>query len=512
VTLGLLVAASLACGPFDTSSDLEPTVTPTPSPTATPSPTPPPRDRYRSAPCEFGDIPGETAECGFLTVPEVRERREDGDIELHVAVVKSRSDTPLPDPVVYLEGGPGAGALQGLDFGLPAAFEAVLEERDLVLFDQRGTGYSRPYLGCPEVGDVTIETLRGPTTPSEGRLLYLDAYRACRDRLQDEGVALDGYNSAESAADMDDLRQALGYDQWNVYGISYGTRLALTYMRDFPDATRSAVLDSTYSPEVDLTADVIAGARRALDVLFTGCAADDDCGSTYPNLERDFFAAIRTLDEEPAPASVLDASGNTAFQAQITGDELLLAVFYALYSDYYIPAIPRVMALAAERDLSPVGAMLGIPVQFSESISAGMYTSVQCNEDISFSSRSRVEAAARPYPELYHFVDTDISFPLCDLWGAGEADDIENEPIATDIPTLVLAGEYDPITPPSWGRAVADRQTPGYFYEYRGLAHGVTVSGFDCPVDMMLAFLHEPQLSPAALCMASLPDMDYYVF
>jgi pimeloyl-ACP methyl ester carboxylesterase len=451
-------------------------------------------------------------ECGFITVRENRQRPEEGDIELHVAVIKSHNPTPLPDPVVYLEGGPGAGALRGLQYGLDGAFEAVLDERDLVIFDQRGTGYSRPNLSCPEVSNVTVNAIRDPISPADAEPLFLTAYRECRDRLQREGVALDSYNSFASAADMDDLRQALGYEQWNLYGISYGTRLALTYVRDFPDATRSAVLDSTYSPEVDLSADVIVGARRALDVLFAACAADEQCGTTYPNLERDFFDAIRDLDAAPAPAEVRDPGGSVAFEAQITGDELLLAVFLAMYSDFYIPSLPRVMALAAERDLSPVADMLGIPVAFSETISAGMYTSVQCNEDVSFSSPAQVEAKARPYPELHHFVDTDISFPLCAFWGAGEADAIENQPVSTDIPTLVLSGEYDPITPPDWGRAVAQRQTPGYFFEYRGLAHGVTVSGFDCPVDMMLAFLHEPQLSPTALCMASLPPMEFFVY
>jgi pimeloyl-ACP methyl ester carboxylesterase len=341
--------------------------------------------------------------------------------------------------------------------------------------------------------------------------VFLAAYTACRDRLRAEGIALDSYNSAESARDMDDLRQALGYEQWNLYGISYGTRLALTYLRDFPAAVRSVVLDSTYPPEADITAEVAPNAGRALDELFAACARHNECGTAYPNLERDFFATIERLDAAPATATVRDTLGRTLFEAQITGDEFLFAVFLGLYSEFYVPALPRIIARTAGGDADAAGTLLGIPISLAGYVSDGMYVSVQCNEEISFSSPEAVTSMAGTVPELYHFIDTDISFQLCERWGAGQAARIENEPVATEAPVLVLAGQFDPITPPEGGRAVAERQSTAYFFEFPGLAHGVTTAG-DCPLGIMIDFLVQPSAPPDGSCIDRLPPVDFVVF
>ena len=171
--------------------------------------------------CWF-DLPGVV--CGYLTVPEDRGDPMGNQVELAVAIIESQSANPLPDPVIYLEGGPGGAALLGIESLLD---HPLLADRDLIMFDQRGTGFSVPSLNCYELEE------------DEGE----NAVQACRDRLLDEGVNLDAYNTAATAADVNDLRLALGYEQVNLLGVSYGTKAALTTLRDFPTVIRSVVVD-----------------------------------------------------------------------------------------------------------------------------------------------------------------------------------------------------------------------------------------------------------------------------
>ena len=501
----LLTAAMLlsACGGGGSSG---PPATPTPSPPPTESP----RDRYEPGPCKFETPPGERVECGFLTVPEDRSDPSGGTIRLHVAVFKSHNQTPDPDPLVYFSGGPGGSILENLS--TVDHFSAALVERDLVLFDQRGVGFSEPALDCQEVTDAAANALRDATSAEVSGERLAAAYAACAQRLRAQGIALDAYNSKQSAADVDDLRQALGYEKWNVLGVSYGTKLALTYMRDFPEGVRSAVLDSTYPLQVDIFAELVPNARRAFDVLFAGCAAHPDCGASYPNLEQALFNVVERLDQQPATATVLDPfTGETIFQATITGDEVLGAIFAAMYSSQFIPYLPRVIALAEQGDYEPIGLILYTPVDLLEQVSSGMYTSVQCHEELVFSSPEVWSANAETYPELRDFVAGDRPFDVCAAWGAGQAGAPENEPVRGDIPTLILAGEYDPITPPDWGRRVSQDLSRSFYFEFPGIGHGAIFS-HRCPAGMTQEYLRNPTRAPDSSCIAEMGPPDFSDF
>ncbi|MFP4324064.1 MAG: alpha/beta hydrolase [Anaerolineales bacterium] len=221
-------------------------------------------------------------DCGFLTVPQNRADPASGTIDLAVAILGSRSATPAPDPIIYLEGGPGGSALVGVEgwYDLP-----LLDTREMILFDQRGTGYSQPSLDCPGI--------------EESEDLDTDL-PACRADLVAQGVDLDAYTSAESAADVNALREALGYDQVNLLGISYGTRLGLTVMRDYPDSVRAAILDSVYPPDVDTNYVAVPELWGMLNALFADCAADAACNAAFPDLQNRFFAAVDGLIAEGA--------------------------------------------------------------------------------------------------------------------------------------------------------------------------------------------------------------------
>jgi pimeloyl-ACP methyl ester carboxylesterase len=207
-----------------------------------------------------------TIACGMLTVREDRSQPNGATIQLAVAIIPTRSPTPAPDPVVYLAGGPGSAALSGAP-RLARAWAPFLANRDLIVFDQRGTGFSRPALRCPESERSSDAELGRVLSADESVRAEVAALQRCHARLVREGVHLGAYTSAASAHDLEDLRVALGYGRWNLLGISYGTRLALTAMRDTPQSIRSVILDSTYPLQVNLYQHAVqyrSGAQNAL--------------------------------------------------------------------------------------------------------------------------------------------------------------------------------------------------------------------------------------------------------
>jgi pimeloyl-ACP methyl ester carboxylesterase len=194
-------------------------------------------------------VEGKQVRCGYLTVLEDRASSSGKTIRLAVAIFKAPRTPAAPDPVIYLYGGPGGALLSGLGPALSGSFRAALApDRDLILLDQRGTGYSQPSLTCPEVTKLDEQYADQQISRSEQVTLQVQAMRQCHDRLVKQGINLNAYTTIADATDVHDLIQALGYKQVNLYGVSYGTRLALTVMRLFPASIRSVVLDSTVPP------------------------------------------------------------------------------------------------------------------------------------------------------------------------------------------------------------------------------------------------------------------------
>ncbi len=493
--------------PSPTETTEPATATSEPEPTATPIPEAAYEPVFEAADCEFLTPPGRDVECGWLTVPEDRANPEK-TIRLHVAIFASDSPDPEPDPVVYLEGGPGGDALETVPLVFEMRFAAFLENRDLIMFDQRGTGYSEPSLACPEETEASFELLEQDVTAEQVVEQLLDALFVCRERLAAEGVNLAAYNSHANAADLNDLRLALGYETWNVWGISYGTRLAQTAMRDFPEGIRSVVLDSTYPLAANLLTDTPDNVARAFDVFFAGCEADAACQESYPDLETVFFEQVERLDEERIILPVTNLLTGEQYDAYFGGADLMGVLFQSLYATEIIPVLPEMIFDIAAEDYTLLTTLLSSFLANADFVSIGMQYSVQCNEENSFATAEEVTAAAAEHPELEAIFTYSINIgpqalAVCEQWGAGQADAIENESISSDIPTLILAGEYDPITPPSWGQEVAAGLSNSYFFEFPGVGHGASIAG-DCPLSVMQAFWEEPMSEPEAACIAAM--------
>ena len=465
--------------------------------------------------CPFAAPPGTDPSCGYVSVPESRARPDGRRIRLAVAVFPARSAEKHP-PLVYLEGGPGGEALEGIPFTYEQIFSFLNEDRTLVVFDQRGVGFSEPGLSCPELLDLSFDLLGEDLPTDEWQARELAVLAGCRERWVEDGVDFAAYNSSESAADVADLRVALGYDEWDLYGLSYGTRLALTVMRDHPDGVRRVILDSTYPPEVDGVASILPNAARALDELFAACASDPVCSSTYGDLESTLFRAVDNLNLSPAEVWAIDYRFYQGHPALITGDVLVSLVFQSLYLDVLIPDIPRLISDVGEGHYFGAQALLSLFLTNQAFFSVGQFLSVGCHEEVPFSDPARVRSFSEAFPRLAVLVDgalvqSEYAFEFCPTWGAGTADPIENEPVMSDIPTLVLAGSFDPITPPEDGRSVAGRLANSWYVEFPTLSHGTAfVEG--CPRSITLAFLADPLTEPDRACVAEMPEIEFGVF
>ena len=522
----LALALIVACGRDDPESRPQfatatprpdpPTVGPTPSapPTSAPVPADPTPTPFVSGlpasdalfvpdVCHIREPQGFIVQCGNLVVPENRTDPDSRKIELHVMVFGTSSRNPAPDPLVYLAGGPGSSIVETSVYQLPF-FLRFLEERDVIVFDQRGVGASEPVLDCPEDSQALFDNLDQHLTVEEERAIHVEALRACRERLVEEDVDFKGYNTAENAADVRDLRTALGIPEWNLYGVSYGTRLALATMRDYPEGIRSVVLDSTFPLDVDFYSSIVPNAGRAFKTLFDECAASPACSRAYPDLESKLYATAALLDEKPGNTTVFNPFTRQSHEVVVTGDRLVDTVFDALYVKDFIPLLPELIYDAAEYEFDVFEIIFGTILGQIDFRSSGMYFSVNCADEAPFTTRAQVEAASDSHPDLAPFLQPGSIFDICGFWGT-EPDDIKSDPLNVDIPTLVLAGRFDPITPPEWGRRADAAIEGSHYLEFPNAAHGVLGSS-GCSFDITLAFLRDPGLQPDASCIAQLPS------
>jgi len=459
--------------------------------------------------CAFQVPANVEMECGVLVVPADRADAAAGDVRLHFGIVRTQAEAAAEDPTVFLSGGPGQGALEFVPIAYAQIFEPFVANRDLVIVDQRGTGLSEPSLKCDEYVAWARETI-GSTESEEA--IAAEGERVldeCRQRLLDEGVDFGNYNSAASAADLDDLRRALGYEQWNLYGQSYGTRLALTAMRDTPDGIRSVVLDAAYPVESNLYEETPGNAVRAIDALFAACTADAACAARFPDLEQTFLRLVDELNAEPASVTIVDPQTAGRLEGELSGDGLVAFTFQLLYATELLPFLPEIIAAASEGDYGTIGLLQGALLVQLDLVSTGMQLAVQCHEEVPFGTPESLVAAVEEHPLMRGFLERSPTLgpdviELCERWSEGEPDAEENAPVTSDIPTLILAGEFDPITPPRWGEAIASSLPNAHFYAFPYTGHGV-VNSQACGAGVMLAFLDDPFAAPNTGCIDEIP-------
>jgi pimeloyl-ACP methyl ester carboxylesterase len=409
---------------------------------------------------------------------------------------------------VFLSGGPG-GALVRFTRGFAEGrlFPAIRAERDIVLWDQRGTGYSEPTL-CPDLAGrlVGVDLLPGTAERRIGAAVEVVA--ECRRRMEAENLDFSAYNSATSARDLDDLRRALGYEPWNVFGASYGTRLALTAARDVPGGIRALVLDAVSPTTVgggDYEAANLAG---SLDRVFRQCEADSACRLEFPNLEAEFDAIVAVLDAVPLRVAVSEATVFSNGEVVLDGRTFALGLFRGLYSEDFIPLVPMVMRELKARNTHLLASLAEALAPDPETENPWLYYLVECYEQAPLLSPTVAVEMASRHPR--HALISDPTFgPICETWHGERADTaLLRRPIAADIPALVAAGEFDPVTPPAYGRLVAEHLPQSQYFEVRGMGHG-TLPFTACTRELTLAFLDDPDRPLDTGCLDALPGVSF---
>src|SRR6266545_979303 len=443
--------------------------------------------------------------CGYLSVPEDRGADGGRTIRLAVAIAGTARAPRQADPVVYLAGGPGSGAV-AFTPELAQGWAVFLAHRDLIVVDQRGTGFSQPSLACTAQDHMTpapgeLQT-PGGRAASEARGLI-----GCRDRLTKAGVRLAAYTTAANAQDLRDLRIALGYTRWNILGISYGTRLALAALRVDEQGIRSVILDSVYPPQVNLFTAMPGSLDRTLQLLYGDCAAQAPCRKLAPNLRTTLTQLIATLDARPVDVAV-HSPDDRLVSVRIDGARLIAIVLGALSQSRLIPLVPLAIVNAAKGDYSLIGEFERQREQRAQGHSAAMYYAVECSEDLALAGLSARQAAVARYPLLagyYRSVQefTPASEDLCRAWDVTAPGREVTAPVVSDVPALLLAGEYDPITLPSWADTAAATLRHSEVYHALGTGHAVITRGA-CPRKLIATFLDNFTANSAAACLAGI--------
>ena len=511
---------STSSGPAPAATAAQPTPTQAPSATATSSAASTPRPTLVYAPvftagtCAFTVPAGASVKCGSVTVPEDRTDPNSGKVQLAVAVFRSSAASPASDPLLFLPGGPGGAALDLIAGNYAAFVKPFLSERDVIVFDPRGTGHSLPVLDCADLTRTYLDDLHGQIDVSSRTMVYSNDFVSCHGGLRVSGVKLNAYTTQNSAADVHDLVAALGYQKVDLFGVSYGTRLAQVVMRDYPQIVRSTVVDSVVPIETQLFNAEPAAFQSGLQALFDSCEADPNCHAAYPNFEKDFWDLVAQLNANPIQVTAPGLSTGTLTES-VDGSTLLSAVLGLLQASIVGP-VPQLVYQVKSGDASAlVAAQTGTTSEFN-SISTGVYIQEMCHEQLLATTPEQLKADLAAFPDIGEFArlpfygTVDDMFKACKDWEALAPAQGENAPLQSDLPTLALSGKFDPVTPPAWAQQLAGHLKDVYSFVFPASGHTPTFSDpSGCALDMAIAFVHDPSQAPDQSCLAQTAAVDF---
>ncbi|MEE4301317.1 MAG: alpha/beta fold hydrolase [Pseudomonadales bacterium] len=416
------------------------------------------------APCHVTDasaVRGVDAECGTLRVPLDYDDPDAAQLELSVVRVPALAAEPAPSALTVIQGGPGGSSID-LYLSIAGALGGVLRERDILLVDQRGTGRSAP-LRCPEDSTMDLDASLDPATVRE-------AARRCLDALDTDPRQ---FTTSVAVRDLERVRAALGYDQLDLYGASYGTRVALHYLHRHPERTRSIVIDGVAPVGWVLGPTIAADAQRSLEALFERCRNEPACAARFGDPAVTFS---RLLDRVAAAAEEVElrhpVSGETT-SLRFGREQLTMAVRMLSYQPETAALLPLLIAQADAGDPAPLAAQaMLIMANLGEALATGMHNSVVCSEDLPF-----VDAPPDASDTYLGNAQLAVLQAMCEVWPQGVVDADLREPFVSDVPALVLSGSEDPVTPPENGRVAAQQLTRSLEIVGTGQGHGLVMRG-----------------------------------
>lgn len=434
------------------------------------------------------------ARCGTLTVPENRTKPNSRKIRLGVAIVPALAAKPQPDPIAWLAGGPGDDAVGEAKLALDGGLN---RDRDLIFMSQRGTYSADPALTCPNIDEFNARATGlvydSPATERE----HVQATKTCRDRLAGLGADLGAYNDVESSADLADLRTALGLGQWNLYGISYGTQLALVTMRLHPEGIRSVGIDGILPPSTAGEALTWSAAKEGFDGLFKACAEQPACDARYPNLPATFERLVGELQAKPVTTTVTLPDTHRKVKVVLDGVALVNWLTSATHVAAQVPRALDELAHGRPQRIAEQWSVGKYAPQAVGRLSHGLVYGVFCSEWTPYEARDAAlrggEEAFPSFPRTVQSQSPQLAYlhQDCDTWNVPAAPRSIRDATTSDIPTLAISGGFDSQTGAANGPYVArtlGRPTvvtvpyePHVVFATSKCAQTIAVSFFDTP-------------------------------
>lgn len=395
--------------------------------------------------CRINAGPGTSsmkARCGTMLRPLDPSGGVPGEIELRIAVVPALNLTPEPDPVVPIAGGPGQGSVQFYT-AYSWAFEDVRRNRDILLIDQRGTGESAT-MDC-EFDDDMVEG--GYSTE-----LTIEYTERCLAELPYDPRF---FTTSVAVGDMEAVREALGYPSLNLYGVSYGTRVAQHFARRYPDSTRTIVIDGVVPPQLSLGPEIATESQKAVDKILARCAAEESCNERYPDLAEDFSRVVADLRDIGVEITVPHPSTGRPEEVLFGTGEFAAAIRLLAYHPNSMALMPLLIHEAGKGNLVPLGSQYMMTmIAMMDALSLGMHNAVMCTEDVPYYDPSTIDYDGLEASYMGTF-QLEALEAICSVWPAGPIDEGFKAPLATDLPVLLLSGDADPITPPRYADLAA---------------------------------------------------------
>ncbi|HUP91464.1 MAG TPA: alpha/beta fold hydrolase [Solimonas sp.] len=429
------------------------------------------------------------AECARFSVPENPAEPQGRRIQLRLALIPARSPQPKPEPVVFLAGGPGQSAIDAYP-AVAATLGPLARDRNVLLIDQRGTGGSNP-LECalPDVFDEAAESAANAR---------IQAFECLRGLLERADPAF--YTTLDFLRDLEAIRAALGGPQFDLVAGSYGTRVALEYLRRHPDAVRSAVLDSVVPPELALMQDHPRNLDEALDQMFAQCRASAACSERFGDPAKTLSGLRAKLRTSQPLVSFRDPDSNQLRQARFSGGLLAGVVRLFSYAPEAASLLPLLLDEAAHGRPEVLMAQASRFADFARGIAHGQELSVICNEDADYAHADPSDEGRLLGNDMVHLIQAQ-----CEVWPRSAPSPALKQPVSSDKPVLVLSGSLDPVTPPRYGAQVL--KTLGKARQLIALGQGHIVMNRGCMPRLIRRFIERPE--PAQLDASCLDALGY---
>lgn len=451
-----------------------------------------------------------TSECGILTVPEDYANPAGRQVKLPFIIFKAKDHNSETYPLVVAGGG-GPGSALGISALSASYFDesiwstwyasSIAAGRDLILIDNRGVGSSTPRLSCHEVEKANMTSLDKLLDVNDAVDLTRKTFTSCKRRFTEQGIDISQYHVVNAARDLEQLRLGLGYEQLNIYGISYGSRVSLVYEKMYPNSVRALILDGIYPQASRSFVDIPKQNYEAIKRVIRKCQEHDQCMKQFGfKLEERLVQYLSKLEKNPLTISITSPEDYMPIDVIVTPDVFFDSLYEMMYDEYSTAYIPKYLYSAFRGNTDYLTEMVreyyvnGIII---DPLDVGAYASYACFDDHPFTDYQAVRREIESYPFQHYSNDYAIAVlkSMCDIWNVPGASADFKESYRIKTPVLIYSGELDPITPARLARPVIDNADIAWNMEWPNVGHGVMLVS-DCADWTAATFLDDPESDP----------------